>query len=366
MSKVGVTKTEGDRRLPPVPSYMPGRDGRMDHVLPTFVDFEGCWGYNIPSISHGLLSCVFNFCLFPQRFTGKEQGKPELSDLAVLAERNYMDNKRRCNGLKDWDVLHGTEDGETLVVASCGPSLTYSLPWLYKNREKYKLLCLNRSLRAFNAPGMKPDYYYFVERRGLAEWCHDVDPQGVVHEPLDLSDIMCITTPQADPRVVACFDPGLTFFSFTGLAPLGHHPDVHRLSRLDVKLSSTIGNVPYLAWKLGFKKIVFVGCDFSVEAEARQGPDGKFAAHVGRVYFDKPLGGMQPPPPWSQQLSGQLGHDGKVHMVGSLMQGMCDSLAAALDFVHYDGGVECINATPRGMLRFNNMTLEEAFDANRA
>ena len=87
-----------------------------------------------------------------------------------------------------------------------------------------------------------------------------------------------------------------------------------------------------------------------------------WAAHVGRVYFDKPLHAMKPPPPWAQQLSSQIGHDGKMHMVGSLMQGMADSLSAALDFAHFDGGMECINATPRGILRFNNKTLEEAFD----
>lgn len=350
---------------------MPGVNG-VRVPLRRFFDPSGRWGYLIDNCRHNNvngLHVLYNFVLFPDAFAGRDKGGTGLSDMGVLMERNHEDNLAwvREHGQKTyrcWSELEGKYEGETLVIASCGPSLTESLPTLYKKRDKYTLLCLNRSLRAFTDPAVKPDFYYFVERRGIPDWVHEVSQSGAPISPFDVSDITLIATPQCDPRIVRRFDHDKTYWGYTELGALAHLPDVAKLKKYDVKAATTIGNAPFIAWKLGFKRIVLVGCDFSMDCQLKY--DDPKEPEKGQVvatrnYFDKDWQNTHysNDPNWIRRALPVIGIRNRCVMVEPNLVGHRTYMEAVLDYLHFDAKVECINASPRGTLYFNVQDLDE-------
>ena len=57
-----------------------------------------------------------------------------------------------------------------------------------------------------------------------------------------------------------------------------------------------------------------------------------------------------------------IGIDGHACMVDAQMLGYRDYFMAALDIMQHEAGLECINATPRGILNWNNRDLDEVFN----
>ncbi len=352
---------------------MPGQGG-VRVPLNRFFDPLGRWGYLIENcrIDTSALHVLYNFVLFPDAFSGRDQNGTGLSDMGVLMEHNIRDNMDHlaAHGQKDfqcWSMLEGKYEGETLVIASCGPSLTESLPTLYRLRNRYKLLCLNRSLRPFMDPEVKPDFYYFVERRGIPDWVSEVEPfTGKPGKPFDLSGITLIATPQADRDIVRRFDADKCYWGYTELGSLGHMPQLKRLKKYDVKAATTIGNAPFIAWKLGFKKIIFVGCDFSLDCslEINEKEPDKSMVHPTRMYFDKDWQSTHyaKDQNWIKRAMPCIGIHNRCVMVDPGLSGHRTYMEAVLDILHHDAGVECINASPRGTMRFNCMDLEEALE----
>lgn len=309
---------------------------------------------------------LYDFISWPEAMGQKKREAPALDDLGTLVERNYEDNRAIVgeDGFRDWSELYGKHHGETLVVASTGPSLTRSLPEVYKHRDKFRLMTINRGLRAFTDPRFKPDYFHFVERRGLVDWTHEIDETGMPGREFDLSGITLLATPQCDPRTVRAFDPDKMYWGYTGLGALGHHNDVFALTKIDVNATSTLANTTLLAYKMGFSKVIYVGCDFGIEStvQKQETDDGQVIwGHLpSRIYYDRPYGQGGPMPPWAQAPQPIMGHDEKAILTTAGLHGMGQFFTAACDFLQYSGGVEVINATPRGLVRWNNQTFEEA------
>jgi len=333
------------------------------------------WGYLIENcrIDVAALHVLYNYVMFPECFSGRDKGGCGLNDMATLMEHNHQDNLRwlKENGQDEyrcWSKLHGQFKGKTLVVASCGPSLTHSLPTLYRRRDEFTLLCLNRSMRAFMDPDVKPDFYYFVERRGIPDWVSEVEPHsGSPTTKFDLSGIQMIGTPQCDRNIVQCFDPDLCYWGYTELGSMGHVPELQKLEKYDVKAATTIGNVPFMAWKMGFSKIIFVGCDFALDCHLGDHPEGADKGQVvqpTRMYFDRDWNNTHysADPNWIKRMMPVMGVENRAVMLDPMLSGHCTYMEAVLDFAHYDGHMWCCNASPRGTLRFNCMPLDEALD----
>jgi len=353
-------------------SFMPGRDG-MRIPLHRFVDPFGRWGYLIENCKHDRngLHVLYNFVLFPDAFEGKDKGGTGLNDMATLMEHNHADNLAwvRAAGFEQypcWSALWGKYAGETLVIASCGPSLTESLPTLYRRRKEFRLLCVNRSMRAFADPEAKPDFFYFVERRGIPDWVTEVDPQGCPTTPLDTKGVTLIGTPQCDSHIVRRFDPKNSYFGYTELGAMGHVPEIARLVKYDIKAATTVGNAPFIAWKLGFKKIVLVGMDFSLDCqmELNEKDKEKSVIHPTRFYFDKDWNHTHYASnrEWIQTALPAIGIGNRCVMEDPILAGHRSYIEAICDVLHYDAGVEVVNASPRGLLKFNCKPLEEALD----
>lgn len=350
---------------------MPGRDG-VRVPLNKFFDTHGRWGYLIENcrVDAAGLHVLYNFVLFPDCFSNKDPGSAAFSDMTSLMARNHEDNlawlrKHGQKEYRDWRELYGKYEGETLVIASCGPSLTETLPTLYRRRKEFRLMCLNRSMRAFNDPEAKPDFYYFVERRALVDWLHETNMQGqTTGEQIDTSGITMIGTPQCDHRAIRCFDPDLCYWGYTELGSMSHNPDIARLTKYDLKAATTIGNAPFIAWKLGFKKIIFVGCDFSLDCQMSLNPknDKEKLIEPTRMYFDKAWNQTHYAhnEGWIKGVLPALGIGNRAVEIDPWLSGHRNYFLAVLDILHHDGGVECINASPRGTLFFNCMSLEEA------
>lgn len=361
--------------LPPQPP-MPGRDDLRVPLNPT-VDIKGRWGWVVKSsVGEGKHRHIaYNWATWPEFLEERKADGLGLSDLDTLLHRNHEDNlieyrygvEDMAAGFQDWKKLWGRHEGEILVIASCGPSLTQSLPTLYRRRGEFRLMCLNRSLRAFAAfPETKPDYYYFVERRGITDWIHDVNDDGQAIRPLDLSGVDLIATPPADPRIVRAFEARRRYFGWTALGNLGHVPEIKRLTSYDCQGATTLGNAPYIAYRLGFKVVIVVGADFALDCLLRVSKDGRQQqVEASRVYFDRALSDYTQArcPNWLRTPSlPERGVDGRMVLVTQDCQASADYFAAMLDIAKYEAGMECINATPRGVLRFNNMELDEALD----
>lgn len=344
--------------------------GGLRAPLDRFVQPDGNWGYVVSGSrppnghSHTLVNFVGNPSFFDER-----ENAPNLADIRVLMERNHEDNARdlaeagqpvyRC-----WSELWGKYAGETLVIASCGPSLTQSLPYLYRHRMRFRLMCLNRSQRAFMDAEVKPDFYYFVERRALPEWAQEVeDRTGRPLSPLDLSGVTMIGTPPCDPRMVRSFDPDKRYWGWTSLGGMGNIPEIASLKSYDVKAATTIGNAPYIAWKLGFKKIVLVGCDFSLDCRIEIDDKTKRGEVVPRrMYFDRMWHHTHysADTEFLKKLLPLQGHNAKACVANADLLGHRDYFDGVLDIIHHEAGVEVVNATPRGLLRFNPKRIEEA------
>lgn len=356
---------------------MPGRDGHRVPLRRFFdVQRDGAWGYLIDNCkvdgrADGF-HVIYNYVSFPDAFSGKDKGGLGLHDMGFLMERNHEDNLKwlRANGqtgYRDWKELFGKHEGETLVIASCGPSLTHALPMLYRRRKEFRLMCLNRSMRAFMDPEVKPDYYYFVERRGLPDWVREVEwPSGTPKEPFDLKGITMIGTPQCDPRVVSLFDPERCYWGYTELGAMGHVPECAALTKYDVKAATTIGNAPFMAWKMGFKKLILVGCDFALDCQMSKHPEDekKQIVEPTRMYFDKDWHNSHyaRDGQWVQRMMPTVGNWNRACMSEPILTGHATYFEAVLDFAHHEGGMWCCNASARGNLRYNNLPLDAALD----
>ena len=343
--------------------------GGLRAPLTRFMQPDGRWGYVVsgahPGTGHS--HTLVNFIGFPDFFDMREKTE-DLSDMRFLMETHHRANYAALRlsghqGYRDWKELWGAHDGEILVIASCGPSLTHSLPTLYKHRDKFKLMTLNRSHRAFQDSDAKPDYHYFVERRALLDWAHEVENgTGRAVGDLTMDGVTMIGTPQCDPRMVNLFKPENRYWGWSSLGALGKFGECADLTSFDVKGGTTIGNAPYIAHKLGFSKIVLVGCDFSLDCRVVV-DDKRAVAEPRRMYFDRMYyhthHGANKQAFLSRHLP-VLGIDGKACSVDARMLGWKDYFMAVLDIVQYEGGTECVNATPRGILNWNTQSLEEA------
>ena len=351
---------------------MPGRGG-LRVPLPRYIQPDGQWGYIIGS-SHpgnGYSHNLVNWAKHPTHFEARPVDK-SLSDMNELmrahCRANYAETVLAGSpGFRDWKGLWGRHKDEVLVIASCGPSLTESLPWLYANRPKFRLMTINRSHRAFQDAEARPDYHYFVERRALPDWCFETENQsGRPMAPLDMRGVTMIGTPQCDPRLAGLFEPDRRYWGWSSLGGLGDIGEARALASYDVGAGTTIGNAPYIAWKLGFKRIVLVGCDFSLDC--RMVGDGTGARlESRRMYFDRmwnhthyTCGTPEGEAEFLKRLNPMLGHDGTACMSNAVLLGWCDYFKAVLDIAQYEAGMECVNATPRGILDWNCKTLEEA------
>lgn len=345
-------------------TLIPGQGG-VRVPLPRFILPSGEWGYVVGSArpngggSHHLL----NFLRFPRTLEVREDAGG-FNDTRTLMERNVEDNRKENEGFRCWSELWGKHEGETLVLAGCGPSLTESLPLLYKHRAKFRLMCVNRAHRAFLDADAKPDYFYFVERRGLPDWAHEVDRAGRPIRPLDLAGVTMIGTPPCDPRVVRAFGHGQRYWGWTSLGGLGGIEDVAALKSYDCKAATTIGNAPYIAMKLGFARVVIVGCDFALDCRAERDEQGGVQVVPRRMYFDRLWDHTHYAHDalWRQKLVAVHGVDGKACLVDAQLIGYADYFAAVLDVVQYDGGVECVNASSRGILNWNVRPLAEVME----
>jgi hypothetical protein len=349
--------------------------GGLRAPLPRYIQPDGVWGYIIgaahPGNGHSHTFC--NFHGFPKSMEARETSE-DLSDMRYLMEAhhraNYADLRLQGEkGYKDWKRLWGKNEGEIMVLASCGPSLTASLPLLYRHRDKFRLMTLNRSHRAFQGREVAPDYHYFVERRALPDWCHEVENvTNRVVGNLCMDGVTLIGTPQCDPRMVNLFSPKNRYWGWSSLGSLGQHAECKDLTSFDVKAGTTIGNAPYIAWKLGFRKIVLVGCDFALDCRLVVDNNSR-VVEPRRMYFDRMWYHThyagKAPDGHKHFLSRHIpavGIDGHPCSVDARMIGWRDYFMAVLDITQYEAGVECVNATPRGILNWNVRALEEALE----
>ncbi len=352
--------------MPWPPPFMPGCGGiRADaNGNSVFINVENKWGWRC-DCEKG--SKVYNFVRWPEELCHKKARAPgaPVGDLDRLVEVHHRHNLKRAGGhYRCWSELWDRHEGETLVIASTGPSLTRSLPALYKYRDRFKLLTINRGLRCFNRQDVQADYFYFVERRGRWDWVYETNGQGEPLAPFDsLGKTTLITTPQGDHELIEHFDADNTFYGFSGLGPLGHHAEVARLKTFDVMCSTTLGNAPYIAWKLGFERVILVGVDFAVELEfAVDHEIGEAELRALRGYFDRyekqVAGGWR-----TESYDPVMGNDGTCTGDNHVLKSWCSQFAAVLDILQYEGGLEIINASAAGILRWNNRDLEEVLRA---
>ena len=346
---------------------MPGQGG-VRAPLRRFIKTDGVWGYVIAAAhpGNGHSHTLPDYIDFPGVFDHREANPHLCNDTRQLMVEHHLCNfagERRL--YRDWKRLHGRYDGETLVIASCGPSLTHALPTLYRRRGEFRLMTVNRSHRAFQDREVRPDLHYFVERRPLHDWRTEI-VDGKPADPLDFAGVDLITTPQADPLLVSMFEPSRRYWGWSSLGGLGDFPEVAALTSFDVKAATTIGNAPYIAWKLGFKRIILVGCDFALDCRAEKN-EKSVDVVPRRMYFDRMwnsthYAGTTPEQhaAYCARLNPMLGNGDQACMADAVLIGHCDYFQAALDIVHFEGGVDVVNATPRGQLRWNNRALEEA------
>jgi hypothetical protein len=350
---------------------MPGRGG-VRAPLRRYVKADSRWGYVIGAAhpGNGGSHHLTNFIGYPEFFEHREDERHVLNDTRQLMVEHHFANHQMEEGrYRDWKALWDLHEGEILVIASCGPSLTQSLPTLYKHRDKFRLMTLNRSHRAFMDREAKPDYHYFVERRPVKSWTHEVENNtGRAVRPLDFKGIKLITTPQAYPPMIAMFDPDKRFWGWSSLGGIGDQEPAKALTSFDVKGSTTVGNAPYIAHRMGFRKIVLVGCDFALDCRVVR-TEKEILEVPRRMYFDRMwhtthyAGSSDASRQlFCKHMNPLLGHGGKACMANAVLIGQCEYFQAVLDIIHYEGGTECVNATPRGQLMWNNMSLEEALE----
>jgi len=251
----------------------------------------------------------------------------------ALVSVNYHQNKK-IGFRHSWDELWGREKGKTCIMVCPGPSLDESEAEIRELKAKpdHFTMGINRAIRW----GVHLDYFFFVDRRavsgvgGVSDW--------IKTEPRRTT-LIASTTARAD----ICRAFGSRYW--------GEHFLVEDsgMTVMTTHLYITLTDAMFAAYKLGAKRILLYGCDFSMPGELARDAKGP-CWHCGNYYFDM------------DALSG-MGIRRHLYKVQRPLRGINDSLvfvnwefvvhaayATCMAMMLERGGIVVDNKTPRGIL----------------
>lgn len=82
----------------------------------------------------------------------------------------------RNNNLID---LHGKFKAKTAICVAFGPSLEKNIDHLFKIKDKYKIIAVDRAIDYLSKRGIKPDYYVTLDAFADSAWIPETDLCGV-------------------------------------------------------------------------------------------------------------------------------------------------------------------------------------------
>lgn len=190
----------------------------------------------------------------------------ESADSLDMVRQNAYKN-RRLGRMQDWRDLWGKEIGKICLFISCGPSLTDSLPELWKllnsdDRDKYFTLGINRAIKAVDL-----DYYMVADRRCQDDW---VDR--------DVSQTRLIAATTARHAICEKFENRYWGEEFLGGVDESNAP-------LRTGLSITMADAMHVAYKLGAEELWLYGADFAMSGSPSENGQQYM---LEKYYFDMP------------------------------------------------------------------------------
>lgn len=160
-----------------------------------------------------------------------------------LIVRNMRDN-RKLGFEHDWKELWGREEGKTCILCGCGPSLrdSWSEIGITRNHKGFFTLGINNAISMGEF-----DYYYIMDRRGSDKWyCGN-----------RLKTTLIASTSASVHGTRNRFKERYWCEHFLS-------DDPTKFTSLNLRMGITFCEAMFLAYKLGAKKILIYGSEFSI------------------------------------------------------------------------------------------------------
>lgn len=289
--------------LPPSPA---GHRGLNMHMCPDWVRHEDWW----------------------QRKEPRQVGGGSVDTLHIL-DSNFRLNVQLDNGWRDWKELWDREAGKTCVIASCGPSLTESVPEILQlaSRPDVFTLGINRATRVLDL-----DYFVAIDRRAQPDWIAE-----------DQTDTIFIGATTVQTRVALRFKQ--RYWGECCVASQ-HAP----ISNMATSMGITLTDAMMAAYKLGAKKLLMFGCDFAISGRrVVETEDDKPYFEVDQYYFDTSAkDGLAIRKAVFPQVFPVYGRNDRLVFTNYELSTYATYAAAMADMLRH-GGVPVENHTPQGI-----------------
>jgi len=188
------------------------------------------------------------------------KGESLADDIVEQGVKNIHQNAatiRASDGIESLPALRQ----DTAILVGAGGSLAKILLQLNRLKDVGSVFVTNRGLKAFADTGAKFDYAFMIDAKSYLfttqDWWNCVDKSAT-----------CIASTYVHPSVL-CFDRQHFFGLSCGYVPEWRTAceqsgiDEKALGALDSGLCALYSNL-HLAWKMGAKRIVLLGHDFSL------------------------------------------------------------------------------------------------------
>jgi hypothetical protein len=240
-------------------------------------------------------------------------------------QENHLMNLHNYEPMKDWKKLWGKEDGKTALFVSSGPSLPESAAEIQRlaKRDDTFTIGINRAIRA-----VPLDYYFILDRWGSDDWFQD--------GPFKKTTLIASTT-------VNHFFPPM--FNKIYWCEHWHCDPPAPVTGVSTDLSITITDALMCAYKMGAKRVLLYGCDYSCTYTI----DDR-GYKVEMYYFDRhwTQEADKRPKDYHAHYAVEGIHDEIVLMNRELM--MYATYTKCMCLMLENAGVPVYNRTPRGML----------------
>jgi len=196
--------------------------------------------------------------------------------------RRYLDPNFSGTKPKNAKALFGAirNPDRVAVIASCGPSLSRNISYLYEARRQglpVDVFCINRSTKA-----IRPDGFMVIERRPDDEW---------VEDRFGLPGYMICMQNTASEIVDHYIEREVPVYWGRSCIPSDVEAEDSRASvfpQLSVSGGTTISCLLYVLARMGYRKIALTGCDMAVEAgDVITNEEGRKVISAKRMYFDR-------------------------------------------------------------------------------